>query len=492
MIAALLFGCGAPPRPPAPAPTSDGNGVVIEGTRFEKVEIVAQTEEGETLWRIEADSGTGDIAETGVYTDLKNVTATIYQSKEANVSITADSGSANEEEGRMHMSGNVHAVATDGSANLSCDTITWQRRARELTATGNVTGRLAQLSFRSAREVRAVLAPKDGDVKGTSLVLTSVFVLGQGVTFRSPEAELDADRLTARYEQNRTRLVWEGEAKPFRAHWKAQNLTVTGSRFTITQDVKQVEGREVLSLRSGVFTGSVAASWSPEGDTVSLTGLSEWKVELSADGKSWSSTGAGAPFLFRSTANQLTARGRAIKSEGAVVQSGGASTMEVGRLELTNADVELQTQDGKATLTNLSSFVFTQARGAWTGDAKGAPLTINWPARQFRLTAPTARIEGRVLSRGTQRYEWSKLALSGGVNASLVVRNGSEEQQLNATAPQATLDRDAKTLALSGGVTLRGNVTILGSGETVVTSPSITVTFSDDLTQVVSIRMTGN
>jgi lipopolysaccharide export system protein LptA len=420
------------------------------------------------------------------------VKATIYQSEAASVQVTADHGSANEKEGRMHMSGNVRAVADDGSASLSCDTIAWQRRTRELKATGRVTGRLADLSFRQAREVRAVLAPKDGDVKGTSLVLTSVFVLGQGITFRSPEAELDADRLTARYEENRTRLVWEGEGKPFRANWKAQNLSVTGAKFTITQDVKQVGGREVLSLRSGAFTGNVAASWSPEGDTVSLTGLSEWRVELSADGKSWSSTGAGSPFVFRSRANQLTARGRTIKSEGAVVQTGGASMMEVGRIELASADVELETQDGKATLTNLSSFVFTQARGAWTGDAKGAPLTINWPARQFRLTAPAARIEGRVLSQGTQRYEWTKLALSGGVNASLVVRNGTQEQQLNASAPQASLDREAKSLSLSGGVTLRGNVTILGSGETVVTSPSITVVFNDDLTQVVSIRMTGN
>ncbi|MER3467034.1 MAG: hypothetical protein C4340_08210, partial [Armatimonadota bacterium] len=238
-----------------PPRAQGSDGVVIEGTRFEKVEIVAQTEAGDTLWRIEAESGTGDVAESGVYTNLKNVTATIYQSNEASVQITAKNGSANEEEGLMHMSGNVHAIATDGSASLSCDTITWRRKARELTATGSVTGRLANLSFRSAREVRAVLAPKDGDVKGTSLVLTSVFVLGQGVTFRSPEAELDANRLTARYEENRTRLVWEGEGKPFRAHWKAQNLTVTGSKFTITQDVKQVEGREALFLRSGAFTG---------------------------------------------------------------------------------------------------------------------------------------------------------------------------------------------------------------------------------------------
>ncbi|MER3467033.1 MAG: hypothetical protein C4340_08205, partial [Armatimonadota bacterium] len=81
-----------------------------------------------------------------------------------------------------------------------------------------------------------------------------------------------------------------------------------------------------------------------------------------ADGKSWSSAGAGAPFFFRSKANQLTARGRNIKSEGAVVQSGGAATMEVGKVELANADVELETQDGKATLTNLSTFVFTQSR----------------------------------------------------------------------------------------------------------------------------------
>lgn len=486
------MGCGAPPPAEPPAPGTGGNDVVIEDTRFERVEIVAQTETGETIWRIEADSGTGDISETGVYTDLQNVKATIYQSEAASVQVTAERGSANEKEGRMHMSGNVRAVATDGSASLSCDTIAWQRQTRELKATGRVTGRFADLSFRQAREVRAVLAPKDGDVKGTSLILTSVFVLGQGVTFRSPEAALDADRLTARYEDNRTRLVWEGEGRPFRAHWKAQNLTVTGTKFTITQDVKQAGGREVLSLRTGAFTGAVAASWSPEGDTMSLTGLSEWRVELSADGKSWSSTGSGSPFVFRSKANQLTARGRTIKSEGAVVQSGGASTMEVGRLALTNADVELETQDGKATLTNLSSFVFTQERGTWTGDAKGVPLTVNWPARQFRLTAPTARIEGRVLSQGTQRYEWSSLILSGGVDASLVVRNGSQEQQLNATALQATLDRDAKTLVLSGGVTLRGNVTILGSGETVVTSPSITVVFSDDLTEVVSIRMTGN
>ncbi|MER3462425.1 MAG: hypothetical protein C4342_05405 [Armatimonadota bacterium] len=97
-----------------------------------------------------------------------------------------------------------------------------------------------------------------------------------------------------------------------------------------------------------------------------------------------------------------------------------------------------------------------------------------------------------MVSPAAQRYEWSRLTLSGGVNASLVVRNGEEEQQLNASAPQATLDRDAKTLALNGGVALRGNVTILGGGETIVTSPSITVAFSDDLTQVVSIRMTGN
>lgn len=434
----------------------------------------------------------GDIAETGAYTDLKNVTATIYQSNEPSVRITAENGSADEKEGLMHMAGDVRAVAMDGSANLSCDTITWKRRAGELTATGGVTGRLADLSFRSAREVRAVLAPKDGDMKGTSLVLTSVFVVGQGITFRSPEAELSADRLTARYEENRTRLVWEGEGKPFRAHWKVQNLTVTGSTFTIAQDVKLVQGREVLSLRSGAFKGGVSATWSPQGDTVSLTGLNEWRVDLAADGKSWSSSGAGAPFLFRSKANQLSARGRSIKSEGGMLQSGGASSMEVGRLELTNADVELETQDGTATLTNLATFVFTQSRGAWTGDAKGNPLTVDWPARRFRLTAPSARIEGRVLSQGARRYEWSKLMLSGGVNASLVVRSGTENQQLNALAPEASLDRDARMLTLSGGVTLRGSVTILGSGESVVTSPSITVTFSDDLTQVVSIRMTGN
>lgn len=454
---------------------------------------MAQTDTGETLWRIEADSGTGDIGESGIYTDLRNVTATIYQMNEPSVRVSSQEGSANEEKGQMKLTGKVHALAVDGSADLSCDTITWTRDARELKAHGNVTGRLGDLSFRGAREVRAVFAPKDGDVKGTSLVLTSAFVMGQGVTFRSPEAELDAERLTARYEENRTRLVWEGEGKPFRAHWKAQNLTVTGSRFTITQDVKQTGSREVLSLRSGAFTGNVAATWSPEGDNITISGLNEWRIELAADGKSWSSAGVGAPFAFRSKTHQLAARGQNIKGEGAIMQSGRTATMEVSRLELTNAEVEMETQDGKATLTNLATFVFSQNRSTWTGDARGAPLVVDWPMRRFRLSAPRARLEGRIATQGTQRqYNWSKIMLSGGINASLVVRNGSEEQQLNATAPEATLDRDAKTLILMGGVTLRGNVTILGGSETVVTSPAISVTFNDDLTQVVSIRMTGN
>ncbi|GIV02328.1 MAG: hypothetical protein KatS3mg015_1158 [Fimbriimonadales bacterium] len=489
MLALAVWGCGSPPPPPPPVadePTSDRP--VLEGTEFEKVEIVAQTDQGETLWRIRADRGTGTLSEDNAQTDLRNVEATLYQKEEPAVVLIGSTGRADEKAGEIAVEGNVRARAVDGSASLSCDRIKWNRDARLLSAYGNVTGRLGTLSFDSADQVRARFDNKEGDVKGTSLMLVSAFVIGQGVTFRSPEVELDAKSLTARYADNRTRLVWEGSGTPFRAYWKAQDLTVTGSNFRITQSVRQEGGREVLALQSGVFSGNVSARWTPAGDTVTLTGLSEWTVTVQQQERRWNAAGKGAPIRFESKANNLKATGATLSSQGTLDARGGATAMAVEKLSLTNATVDLQLQDGPATLRNLNDFTLTQTNGAWQAVGTGNRLQIEYPAREFMLLAAKATLKG-VTGQNPGAYEWQTADLEGNVEAVVVVTQGDQKQRLRATAPSASLDRQAAILTLSGGVTLSGNLTLLGGGETTVTSPSIRVQFDPTLTQVVRIEM---
>lgn len=465
-----------------------GNSPVLKGTEFEKVEIVAQTDQGETLWRIRAERGTGTLSQDNAQTDLRNVEATLYEQERPAVVLTGDSGQADEKAGVVVVQGDVRAKATDGSAALTCDRIKWNRDEKLLSASGNVAGRLGTLSFGSADQVRARFAGKDEDVKGTSLILVSAFVVGQAVTFRSPEVELDAKSLTARYADNRTRLIWEGTGSPFRAYWKAQELTVTGERFQITQSVSQQGGREVLSLQSGVFSGNVSAKWTPQGDTVTISGLDEWNVSVQQQNRRWSASGKGAPIRFESKANQLKATGTTLSSEGSLEAQGNATAMAVERLSLTRANVDILFQDGPATLSNVDDFTFTQRGGNWQATGVGNRLRIEYPAKEFLLLASKATLTGLAPQR-QGAYEWQVAELEGNVEATLVVTQGDQKQRLRALAPKARLDRGQALLILSDGVTLSGNLTILGGGETTVTSPSIRVQFDPTLTQVVRIEM---
>ena len=274
----------------------------------------AQTADGKRLWTINAESGSGDIGPSGDSADLHKVNAVLYEENKPAITLTADSGRANEETGKLLLAGRVRANSADGHTKLTCDRITWQREDRILVARGNVSGTTAGMALGPADEARAKFKAKDNNMKNTTaatLVLVSLTLQGKSPHYRDHAGNMDVSFTTFGMTYNEQLQVWKFTGTgPLTAKWLKQGLTVTGDKMEGSLVRVGTTGSESYELRSGRFSGNIHAVMNGSRGKMDLSGLDVWSVDLSENEKTWIFKGDGGPFTATFPDNGAVVTGR--------------------------------------------------------------------------------------------------------------------------------------------------------------------------------------
>jgi lipopolysaccharide export system protein LptA len=267
-----------------------------------RVTLESFSPNGKRLWVIKAANAVGEVRQMGDSAEMKDVDAVLYEGRDIPIRIHANSGIANESNGKLALWGDVEVFTDDRQTRLTCDKIVWNREGRTLVATGTVTGESHGMVLGPANEARARFAASNEKMKSavSALVLTSLALQGGQVRYRDKAGNMDVSAGAFRVESSPESDRWDfrGEG-PFVARWKKQGLTVTGgagSNVSGSFVPRASNGAQAYELQHAKFGGALDAHLDGQRGKMDLVGLKSFQIDSVEGGKAWAVKGSGGPF----------------------------------------------------------------------------------------------------------------------------------------------------------------------------------------------------
>lgn len=256
--------------------------------------------DGKPVWEVRAAEAKGELSPKGDFTDVKGVTAIIYDGGSPAFEIKADRGNVSKSTGKLDLNGNVEAKSVDGLTSLSCDRITWNNDKRNLHATGNVFGTSNGMILGPATSVDAKFknAPKNMNASAaTTLILTSLILQGPGITYKDNAGNMSitgVDKFSMKPNTDGSVYSFSGSGSPFVAKWLKQGIEVTARTVDGSFAVVQRGNTKSWELRNGKFSGGITAKMDGERGNMEMRGMSDFNMELTQDSR-WKFSGTGSP-----------------------------------------------------------------------------------------------------------------------------------------------------------------------------------------------------
>jgi len=269
----------------------------------ERIAMRKYDPKGLILWEVRAAEAKGELSPKGDFTDVKGVTAIIYDSGSPAFEISADQGNVSKSTGKLDLNGNVAAKSADGRTSLGCDRITWNNDKRNLHATGNVSGTSNGASLGPAESVTAKFKNFDKKMNTstvTTLILTSLIMQGPRIHYKDGAGNMDvgANKFNVVYDEAANLYRFKGSGSPIVAKWLKQGITLSGGTaegaFASSGEAKAKN----YELQSAKFTGNISAKMDGAQGNVDITSVDVFTLER-VNANRWKFGGSGGPFTVK-------------------------------------------------------------------------------------------------------------------------------------------------------------------------------------------------
>lgn len=478
------------------------------GGRMKTLSLHATSSDGEKLWSLSASSATGSVGDSGGYGQLSDVEVVLFDEDQPLVTVTADSGDAEETNRVFRLRGNVRAVSSDGRVSLRCDRISGSQKKGELVAEDIREANVNGMRIGPSKKGVALFASESNmKASSTALVLASLLVTGQDIWFETDEIKVvGVTKGSLKMQEGGKNRLLVVEGSPVIATWKQRGVTVQGKKLDTV--LGSTDGSEQYGLLEGKFTGGIRVEMT--GSERTANQLANWKMVLASreaefsaqtqrlvasGGVSVDSSHPSAPGKFSSD----TATIEFMKAE-----SGGRTDYSPQTMSADGKNVTYEYSEGdhEYSLTNATHVEMTYVSTAYDRlTARGAPMrfTSRNPKEKskFVVACPNFAADGkRTVQDGKKVYVLSSWQMSGGVRITVEGEAEDEKGQpkpwtLNIDCPTASFNESMSELKLKGGVTISGSHPVLGPGGAKAFAPQVTLGFSPDTYELRSVEFSG-
>jgi LPS export ABC transporter protein LptC len=296
----------------------------------EKIAMRKYDTKGKVVWEVRAAEATGELSPKGDFTDVRQVTAIIYDSGSPAFEISADRGNISKSTGKLDLEGDVTAKSADDHTSLSCDRITWNNELRNLHATGNVSGTSNGATLGPADSVTAKFKNIDKKMNTstiTALVLTSLIMQGPRIHYKDGAGNMDigADKFSAVFDEGANLFRFSGSGSPIVAKWLKQGITVSGRTGEGAFSSVAVGGTTTYELQSAKFTGNITAKMDGAQGNVDIASVDVFTLDRAGTNR-WKFAGSGGPFSVKLPESGATLTGS--KFEGFAKEVNGKPEWE--------------------------------------------------------------------------------------------------------------------------------------------------------------------
>jgi LPS export ABC transporter protein LptC len=342
----------------------------------EKVEIDAQTPEGNRLWKIHAAQGEGSISEGAGSGNLLQIEATVYQDDKEFLYLTADTGSADEKAGTLSLNGNVDIHSADRRTRLQCDRIIWNQNEHSLKAWDIVAVQQDGTHLGPATKASAKFVPRKQNMNTGVVALTISFLTMQGaeISYRDRDGLFTVTGMSQWTAEQKPddMILFEAIGKPLLATLTRDRLEIRGEK--LTANLKSTGSGETrrAQLVSATLKGSVSATMSGQGDPGTLNGLSELSM-TSINESTWKFEGAGALIKLSLPERGFELTGKVLEGIVERIGSGNRTGIQWMRIRLS--------QGTKAILRGKD-----REQNAWEAEVHCPTMTLDRTTRKLTLT----------------------------------------------------------------------------------------------------------
>jgi hypothetical protein len=287
-----------------------------------------------------------------------------------------------------------------------------------------------------AREDRVLVA--NGHVSG----VTSGISIGPAETVRARFESKGKEMNTTTASLVLVSLLAQGQSIHYRD--RAGNMDVTAKKFEIKRDEK-------ANVFRFIGTGAFVAMWLKQG---------------------------------------LETRGD--KMEGTLQPVGDSYELQAGSFS-GNVEAHLKADTGNFDLTGISVWTIERSQDGklWNFTGDGAPFVGKLRNDEIVITGHHVTGTATRLTGGGINTEWRTAVFSGGVKAVIkqLDKKTGKSYTITASAPTVTLNREAATAVMSGGVTASGDHPALGPGGGEITAGKVTLEFDKEMRTVKNLTM---
>ncbi len=150
LLLALLMGC-QPAQPPVQSrPDEQASANRLPEARYQALQptLTQQDEQGNTLWKLQANTLEGQSGEQGAEGVLREVQGWLYRDGKPILKFSARYARAHSERREVEAWGKVQAVSSASRARLQAERILWKAREDKIIATGGVIVQWGELTVR--------------------------------------------------------------------------------------------------------------------------------------------------------------------------------------------------------------------------------------------------------------------------------------------------------------------------------------------------------